>query len=255
MAEGANPAVLLLGDSWLWYPFGNLAVEIGAALPREQFLVIGTNGLEAAEWASKGRKYIDFAFEQYAPTARALVVSGGGNDIAGMADFLQLVADDCSRARTVEQCYRSGQPDAKLIAIVAAYAAVIAKFRAYNRSATVLTHNYDDAWPTGKGVFGPADWLKAAMDRASVPQRLRRALLRDLLRRLRLAQLALAADAGVRPIECLATAGTLPDNERIWANELHPTPSGFRMLARQRFVPALEAILGARQRKRRKRAS
>lgn len=243
---GANPVALFLGDSWFWYPLDNLAIEIGAAYPNNDFLVVGKNGAEAAEWDTKLRKDVDFAFKTYASGVQALVLSGGGNDIAGMADFLRILADNCSQATTVAECYRVAQPDVILSTITSAYRTVILKFRAYNAAATVFTHNYDNAWPTGKGVFGPADWLKAPMDKAKVPKALRRDLFKDLLARLRQAQLALAKEQGLGPLVAIASAGTMPDDptgvDRWWANELHPTPAGFRLLARKAFIPAMKKV-------------
>ena len=71
-------------------------------------------------------------------------------------------------------------------------------------------HNYDFAWPTGKGLFGPADWLKAPMTKAKVPKGLRRELFKELLNRLRDAQLILKKEKAmggwlrsVLPAPCL----------------------------------------------------
>ena len=47
------------------------------------------------------------------------------------------------------------------------------------------------------------------------------------------------------PMVPIKTAGTLPDEERIWANEIHPTPRGFRLLARNAIVPALQNAMAA----------
>jgi hypothetical protein len=241
----ANPAALYLGDSWFWYPLDNLVVEIAFGFPNNDFVAIGRNGSEAGEWSAKYRKEIDFAFKMYASGVQALVLSGGGNDIAGTADFLRILADDCSKATTVAECYRVAQPAEIIAAIAAAYRGVVLKFRAYNPTATVFTHNYDNAWPTGKGVFGPADWLKVPMDKAKVPKALRRDLLKDLMKRLRDAQLVLAKEKALGPIVAIASAGTMPedDNEKWWANELHPTPAGFRLLAKKAFIPAMKKAI------------
>ena len=243
---GANPVAMFLDDSWLWYPIGNLPIEIGAAYPQQDFLVIGKNGAEASDWDGKLRKDIEFAFKIYASGVQALVLSGGGNDIAGMADFLRILADDCSKATTVAECYRSAQPDAIVSSIIGAYRTVVLKFRALNPSATVFCHNYDHAWPTGKGVFGPGDWLKRPMDKAKVPKALRRDLFKDLLARLRQAQLALAKEPKMGAMVAIASAGTMPDDpvgaDKWWANELHPTPAGFKLLAKKAFIPAMKKI-------------
>ena len=79
---------------------------------KDDMVVIGKNGSEAQDWATKQRKEIDFAFKIYAKDVRALLLSGGGNDIAGTADFMRILAEDCSKAKTVAQCYGDGQPDA-----------------------------------------------------------------------------------------------------------------------------------------------
>lgn len=242
LQAGANATVLMLGDSWFWYPVDNLAIELGARYrTRHTFVVIGSNGAEAAEWAGRFRKDIDFGFSMFAEGAEALMLSGGGNDIAGMRDFLRLLNDDCSGTATVADCFRIAQPGALLETILGAYRAVITKFRARNAAAPVILHHYDYAWPTGAGFFGPGDWLKEPMDRARVPEALRRPLLKDLIDRLAAAQRTLAADAAFGPVHVAATAGVLPDTEAIWANELHPTPKGFRLLVRKAFVPAFKA--------------
>lgn len=249
LAAGANPVALLLGDSWLWYPIDNLAIEIQAGFPSHDFLVIGKNGAEAADWGQKLRKDVDLAFRHYAAGVQALILSGGGNDIAGSNDFLRILADNCSKATTVEECYRITQPQDIVGQIIGAYRQVIVKFRAYNPTAPVFTHNYDHAWPTGKGFFGPADWLKEPMDKAKVPKALRRDLFKDLLARLRTAQLALAKDKSLGPIVAIASAGTLPDDDagkgKWWANELHPTPEGFALLAKKAFIPSLRKAIVA----------
>lgn len=247
LTAGATPVALFLGDSWFWYPIDNLPIEIRAAFPVSDFVVIGRTGAEAADWAVKQRKEIDFAFKMYASSVQALVLSGGGNDIAGMSDFLRILADDCSKAKTVEDCYRIAQPGEIIAAITSAYRGVILKFRAYNTTATVFGHNYDYAWPTGKGVFGPADWLKAPMDKAKVPKALRRDVFKSLVQLLRKAQISLGKEKGLGPFVAIESAGTMPDEstdkDRWWANELHPTPAGFRLLAQKAFIPALQKVL------------
>ena len=244
LAAGANASLLLVGDSWFWYPVDNLAVEIAdATRDVHTLVVVGTNGAESAQWSEQYRKDIDFGFRMYGQGVGALLLSGGGNDVAGMKDFLRLLKDDCTGAATVSACWREGQPDALISRIIAAYREVILRFRAYNANAPVLMHNYDNAWPTGKGLFGPADWLKKPMDAAKVPPPLRRPLFKDLLVRLHSGQLALREEAKLGTLVAVLTAGTLPEPaqgiEQWWANELHPTPAGFRRLARERFMPEI----------------
>lgn len=246
LAAGTTASILMVGDSWFWYPVDNLAAEIAGALPNQTLVVVGYSGAEAAQWSEKYRKDIDFAFRVYGPSVQALMLSGGGNDIAGMSDFLRLLKEDCSQADTVDACFRAGQPDALIAKIIGAYKEVILRFRAHNTHATVLVHNYDYAWPTGKGVFGPADWLKQPMDHAKVPKALRRDLFRALIDRLHLAQVALKKEKALGPLVAIASAGTMPEDaasiDRWWANELHPTPRGFRHITQKKFLPALAKL-------------
>lgn len=239
-----NPTILMIGDSWFWYPFNNLAQVVGALRPNDQVLVVGKSGAEAAEWATKFRKDIDYAFKLYAEGSKVLLLSGGGNDVAGMKDFPHIIKENCSAATDVGSCYAMAQPDTLITGIMGHYRALIQKFRAYNATAPVVLHHYDYAWPTGQGVFGPADWLKEPMVKAGVPETYRRALFRDLIERLKAAQQELAQDASLGPIRVANTAGVLPDNPGVWANELHPTPQGFNLLAEKAILPILKQALG-----------
>lgn len=243
--DNAEPSILMVGDSWFWYPMHNLAAAIAEKMTDQTLVAIGFAGAEAAEWSGRFRKDIDFGFKMYAADVSALMLSGGGNDIAGMRDFLRLLRDDCSGAKTEDDCLRPGQPGIVMAGIIGAYREVILRFRAYNPTAPVVMHNYDDAWPTGKGLFGPADWLRAPMEAARVPEQLRRPLFKRLVRRLYAEQEMLTGDASLGPLMPLRSAGTLPEGspERWWANELHPTPRGFNLLADKVFVPALKKIL------------
>ena len=252
MAANANPFALLLGDSWFWYPFSNLAVAVAEEMPRHEFVVAGTNGANAEDWGTKLSASVKFTFKMYAQGVRAFILSGGGNEIAGEEDFLAILAEpnQCRNATAVGGCYEPGQPEGVLARIAASYRAVILKFRVYNPTAVVFTHNYDHCWPTGRGFFGPGDWLKRPMDLAEVPERLRRPMFVDLMRRLLQMQRQLARDPALGPLVPIRTAGTMPDDERMWGNEIHPTPEGFRLLAARAVVPALRKKTRGRKKKR-----
>ena len=90
-----EPTILLLGDSWFWYPANNLASELAAQLDGEhRLLVLGRNGAEAQEWSTKYKKELELAFSWYGGHAQALLLSGGGNDIAGSEDFGPIIEDN-----------------------------------------------------------------------------------------------------------------------------------------------------------------
>lgn len=240
LAKNAATSVLMIGDSWFWYPFDNLAGELGGLLPHQQFVVVGRSGAEAADWDSRHRKDIDYAFKFYGNSVQALILSGGGNDVAGMKDFLRIIKDSCGDAKNESDCYRLGEPDHIIAGLMGHYKALITKFRGYNKTAPVIVHHYDYAWPSGEGLFGPADWLLEPMLKAGVPVDYRRLLFKDLINRLKKGQEDLAQDGTLGPVYVANTAGTLPwKKTSMWANELHPTPEGFRLLAEG---PILEQV-------------
>ncbi|WP_213955260.1 GDSL-type esterase/lipase family protein [Variovorax sp. dw_954] len=248
LQAGAPGSVLMIGDSWWWYPIDNLATEIGALFASESFVVIGRNGAEAAEWSQGMRKTINLGFDMYARGCKVLMLSGGGNDVAGQDDFLRLLNTNCSAATTVKDCFALVQPDAVITGIMNAYREVIVRFRAHNKTAPVVMHNYDNAWPTGQGFFGPGKWLKVPMDIAQVPEQLRRDVFKSLVNKLHLAQVELAKEASLGPLVAVLTAGELPEapgstDEQWLANELHPTPKGFKRIAKNRLRDPLDQFL------------
>lgn len=247
LQAGAPGSVLMIGDSWFWYPIDNLATEIGALFQPESFVVIGRNGAEAVEWSQGMRKTINVGFDMYARGCKVLMLSGGGNDVAGSDDFLRLLNTNCSNATSVEQCFALIQPDAVITGIMNAYREVIVRFRAHNQNAAVVMHNYDNAWPTGQGFFGPGKWLRAPMDIAQVPEPLRRGVFKSLVEKLHLAQVALSKEPGLGPgpLVAVKTSGELPEDTgpTWWANELHPIPKGFKRLAKNRLREPLGKFL------------
>ena len=56
----------------------------------------------------------------------------------------------------------------------------------------------------------------------------------------------LAKEKALGAIVAIASAGTMPDDpgtvDRWWANELHPTPAGFKLLAKSAFIPAMKKV-------------
>jgi hypothetical protein len=85
------------------------------------------------------------------------------------------------------------------------------------------------------------------MDKASVPESCREPLLRDVLDGLHDEQQTLAQVPKLGRLVAVKTTGTLPAGKdgdpQWWANELHPTPEGFKLLATQAVVPALRTEL------------
>jgi hypothetical protein len=171
---------------------------------------------------------------------RAFLISGGGNDFAGLRDFSRIIRPDCSSAADVDGCWAPGEPDGLLARVESAYQQVIARVRDDGFEGPVVVHDYDYAIPTGKGFFLFGKWLKAPMELAQVPEPLRRPLVRELIDRLEM--LLGGLDDPAAQVHVVRSAGTLAESE--WANELHPTPEGFDRLVRERWMPVVGPLLG-----------
>jgi len=199
--------------------------------------------LRSIEWAK---------FHDQEPVA--ILLSGGGNDIAG-PEFKALL----DHAKSAEP----GINDAILDEIVSSrlknsYVYLIASVNRvsqlhFGRDLPILLHGYDYPVPDGRGFAGgwgilPGPWLKptffakgfyeqaenivtmsAIIDRFD-------SMLADLV------QVPGFADF----LHFVDLRGTLPTSASLyqdwWANEMHPTPAGFRAIA-QKFAATLEELV------------
>src|SRR5688572_32956878 len=75
---------------------------------------------------------------------KMIVFSGGGNDIAAK-NLLPILRPDCSKAKSVAQCFRPGQPEARSRQSERAYRDLITLRDTYRPEAVIVTHNYDYA--------------------------------------------------------------------------------------------------------------
>lgn len=241
----SEPSVLAVGDSWFWYPFpgGSLAHRLGDLLQPSghQLLVAGNNGAETYDYVhGKYRAQVDDLLRRWGAGARALLVSGGGNDFSGFNELRPLLAADCSAASSAEQCFCAGRGPGTVAALMRRmldnHRLLIERSLAVMPAGSrVFLHTYDYAIPSGKAVFSRAPWLKPALDDARVPPALQASCVRhlidqayDLMHRLE--------TEGAGRVTLVDSRATLAPTD--WANELHPRPSGFRKIAEQAWRPA-----------------
>ena len=253
-----SPDVLAYGDSWFWYPANNLMIPINSLWNgTKTVLVKGKAGVEMSEMVGgTPALWKDFCgdIEGY-PTIGCLLLSGGGNDFAGMHNFPDLLRVDCTSAVTVDDCFDPGSPDAgierqpwRLMRQLATnYQFLIDFVRARRPDLPIILQAYDYAIPTGigfggtkGGIFGIGDWLQAPMDARHVP----RALQTDVVRRLIVDFVqtlkALSDPNQNKDVYFIDTTGTLDMGD--WANELHPTPHGFNKIA-AKFAQLLKTLV------------
>ncbi len=240
--EGGGADIVALGDSWFHYPGANLLEALNRALSRSFVIAAyGESGANAVDYMKP--RHLPFwsgRVEVNGMRMKAFLLSGGGNDFAGIRDFSRIIRPDCSGATSVADCWADGEPDGLLGRIEDAYEQVIARVRADGFAGPVVVHNYDYAIPTGKGFFLFGKWLKAPMDLAQIPSALRRPLIRELIDRLE--TLLRGLDDPAAQVHFVDSSGTLTEEE--WANELHPTLAGFDRIVRERWIPVVAPLLG-----------
>ncbi|HTQ77609.1 MAG TPA: hypothetical protein VMI15_06265 [Burkholderiales bacterium] len=242
LADAKLPKVLALGDSWFCYPFNNLLNPIwNHWAGGKTILCQGKVGAEARELAAgQWLKDFRFALRGYKSTLQAVLLSAGGNDFAGMDDMLRILKSECSGAATGEDCFNTQAVESLMFHQVSdAYRTLLAEVTKYCPTALVYAHNYDFAIPTGKGFLGFGHWLRDPMDAVHVPAAVQ-PLAVDYL--INLFSDALAAVQKDYPDHVLLvdSRGTLAATD--WANELHPTPSGFTKIVDTAWAPLLDDL-------------
>jgi hypothetical protein len=228
------PAVLAIGDSWLWYPWGNLAQSLSTLAGQGQaVLVLGGNGWRVKDVCDKKHlaKQIILTFGGL----RAIVVSIGGNDLAG-GNLKKMLKADCSDATTVWGCLKPEFND--YVWDVADD--VMATTREY-RNATldhpdpacpVVVHGYDFPSATRRGWFGQGKTLSGPLDDCRVPERLRDPLLRRIIDHYNGALITSVAKPDFNfGIHHADLRGTTKQGE--WLDELHPTAWQFTRMGRK----------------------
>jgi hypothetical protein len=243
------PSIIAIGDSWFWYPFpgGSLLNQLGPLVASRQHTVLafGNNGAEVYDYVyGKYAKSVREALRLYNDgSLSAVFLSGGGNDFAGFNDLRPLLNANCSAAGNADQCFKDGDDDGTLDWLMQrtreSYNTLIGQIVAQpNPNLKVFLHNYDYAFPSGKGLFNNTDgtWLKRALDDAQVPRPLQRPCVMRLVDRFS-AELQTVADQNNGRVIFVDSRNTLSETD--WANELHPTPGGFGKIAQQRWKPLL----------------
>jgi hypothetical protein len=234
--------IIALGDSWFHYPGRNILESLNDALQRAfVIMAYGESGANVVDYMTD--RHLGFwtgRLQVNAPRTKLFLLSGGGNDFAGLRDFSRIIKPECSAATTAAECWAPGEPDGLLGRVEDAYEQIITRVRQEGFAGPIVVHDYDYAIPTGAGFLLFGKWLKAPMDLAGVPDALRRPLIRALIDGLE--TLLRGLDDPAAQIHLVDSAGTLTEDE--WANELHPTGAGFARLVDQCWMPIVAPLLG-----------
>lgn len=246
MAAAASPDVLLAeGDSWFDYPFYDVLqiLEDDFAFDVES---VAHKGDAIEQMAYGGGQLHDFTrllekllAQNRAP--RAILLSGGGNDVAG-DEFTMMLNHSLSQARGINQQVLTGVIDERIknayIFIIAAVTRVCQA--RIGKPIKILIHGYDYPVPDGRGFLGgfaflPGPWLEPGFrvkGYTDLPERI--GIVKGMIDRLNKMQSELARldeFSHVKHIDLRQTLSTGADYKRWWGNELHPTERGFQKVA------------------------
>jgi lysophospholipase L1-like esterase len=246
------------GDSWFSYPLSDVLEELE---DRHGWDVVSVahagDRVEAMAYEDGQLSKLERALRKVSDEKRplrAVLLSGGGNDIAG-DEFAMLLNHKQSglpplNARVVAGLFEE-RLRAALISLVAAVTTLCREL--FDREIPIVLHGYDRPVPDGRGFLGgflvlPGPWLEPGFRRKGFVDLAETTDLMSLLIDAFNAQLAtIAGGPGLTHVHYLDLRGTLSNElagrryQQAWANELHPTGPGFQAVA-DRFDIALKAL-------------
>jgi hypothetical protein len=234
------------GDSWFDYPRSDildvLEAEHGYRIEKL------ANAGDTVEDMAYNPEQIDRLAQRYerlledGKPVHAILLSGGGNDIAGDEFSMMLEHRRSERpglnAVIVDEVF-NGRLRSSFLRI---FGVVMKLSQDYlGRQVPIILHGYDYVVPDGRGVLGgfwvlPGPWLLPAFERKGYEDPAERLqLMRELMDRFNTLLAGLVGDPAlrgtVRYVDLRRTLSTGADYRKDWANEMHPKPDGFRALA------------------------
>lgn len=243
------------GDSWFDYPLNDVLrlLEDDHAYDVESVAHKG----DRVEDMAYGRGQLEELTRRLEKVLRrgvvpkAVLLSGGGNDVAG-DEFGMLLNHARSAAPGLNEQVVAGVIDQRVrLAYVTILSAVTEVCRQrVGRPLPILVHGYDYPVPDGRGFLGgwlflPGPWLEPGFRQKGFEDLQERVeLTKRLIDRFNAQVKAVAALAEfphVRYVNIRGTLSTGADYKRWWANELHPTARGFEQVT-ERFAAALAAL-------------
>jgi len=254
-AGGTSGVLVAEGDSWFDYPWTDVLR-----------LLEDEHGYDVESVAHKGDRVEEMAYsggqlEEFSrrlekllrngKIPKAILLSGGGNDIAG-AEFGMLLNHAASAIAGLNEQVVSGVIDQRVrfayISILAAITRICEKW--LQRPLPILIHGYDYPIPDGRGFLGgwsflPGPWLEPGFrEKGFNKLEERKALAKQLIDRFNKMLpdvAALPQFAHVTYVNLRNTLSSGSDYKKFWDNELHPTVKGFGMVT-DRFIKALDGL-------------
>ena len=236
--------IIAEGDSWFDYPLN----DVLSMLEDEhgfEVEAVARKGDTVEDMAYGTGQFDDFVrlFEKLLRQGRvpdAILLSGGGNDIAG-DEFAILINHVLSGLPPVNDDIVRGVVDVRLRN---AYTFLISglteiTLRYLDRPIPILLHGYDYAVPDGRGFLGgwallPGPWLQPGLfQKGHQNLNTNKVIIRALIDALNVMLKRVSAMPQFDHVRYIDLRGTLSQGAGYkddWANELHPTKHGFRVV-------------------------
>jgi len=249
--------LIAAGDSWFDYPIHDVL-----KLLEDNY---GYNVESAAHRGDpiEAMAYKDGQLDKFArclekvvaqgATPKAVLLSGGGDDIAGK-EFGMLLNNATSGIAGWNGEIVDGLLNQR---ILAAYKTMLVAINSLcqqdlGKSLPILVHGYDYPVPDGRGFLGgwpfPGPWLQPGFrEKRYDDLATTLALMRDIIDRFNVMVASVAQDAAFPNVHFVDLRGTLSTvltgdaYQDWWANELHPTERGFSAVA-DKFAAELSQV-------------
>jgi hypothetical protein len=252
-AAGSQGVATLVaeGDSWfdyLWYDVLDM-LESEHGFDVESVAGAGDRVEDMAYTGgqlAKFRKVLEKLLRR-TELPRAILLSGGGNDVAGKEFFMLLDHASSANAGLNEDVIH-GVIEVRIrnayVAILSAVTQLCVTTTGY--TIPIFVHGYDRPVPDGRGFAGgwpfPGPWLRPGFhQKGFLNQNQNKETIGILIDRFNDMIKSVAADKRFPHVRYVDLRGTLPTGasyQEWWGNELHPTKKGFKAVA-QRFADAI----------------
>ena len=253
--RGSAGILVAEGDSWFDYPFNDVLQ-----------MLEDEHGFDVESVAHKGDNVEDMAFSSSQLTdftrrlekllrdgkiPRAILLSGGGNDIAG-SELAMLLNHARSPISGFSDSVLRGVIDERIrVSYIAIISGVTTICESYlGRRIPIIVHGYDYSVPDGRGYLGgfwvlPGPWLDPSFRKKGFGDRAKNtSMMKELMDRFNDMLRSAVTSAGFDHVTYLDLRGTLSNASNYktyWANELHPTKAGFRLVA-EKFAKTIAAL-------------
>jgi lysophospholipase L1-like esterase len=245
--SGRSGLLIAEGDSWFDYPGDDvLAILEDDFGYRVESAAHRGDTVEGIAYDPTQVRTLARAFEhvrQDGRVPRAILLSGGGNDIAG-DEFAVLLNHAESQLPPLNPRIVEGILDERLRFAISSVLGAITSLSqsAFGRKVPVLMHGYGYPVPDGRGFLGgfwvlPGPWLKPGFA-AKGYHDLQRCctILEDLIDRFNALLQSIAGSPGFEHVTYCDMRPLLSNElprvyRKSWTDELHPTDDGFKRVA------------------------